>query len=97
MPSWRAHAEEHWWLLHDVVIASDPYPRGSRFEVYLYGKNKAIRHSLPEAKDVIEKEFGPQVWKREKLPLVVVNHPHWGPTTEFSDPTTIHWTELGKA
>lgn len=82
---------DHWWLFGDAVVGSDGRGSGGRqdWEVYEHGKLVAIRHSLTEAKAIIEDRYGPQAWQQLDLPKVKVEHPYFGPTTEFTAPTRV--------
>jgi hypothetical protein len=64
--------------------------RGNIYEVYTFGEQIATRQTLAEAKAEVETVYGPLQWKRQELPLFEVDHQYFGPTTEFTDPTTIY-------
>lgn len=89
MPSWRAQGPA-FWEDYDAVIATDANGRGRNFEVWTHGKNWATRHSLDAAKQSVEEVYGPLTWRRVRMPPEVYHHYYFGPTTEFTDPTTIY-------
>lgn len=93
-PSWRAVGTQPVWTWYEACILT--FKAGSRrtFETYVGGQQIANRHSLAEAKEAVDKEYGPQQWKREALPLVEVEHYYFGKTTEFTDPVIIYTVDF---
>ncbi len=91
--SWRGLSETTFWNDHDAVIATTEQGRGGRgnsYEVWTFGALIATRPSLSEAEAVVEDVYGPQQWETVKLDSIEVIHRYFGPTTEFTDPTTLH-------
>ena len=79
-----------YWDAYDVTIASDGGPSGRKaYEIHVGGKPFANRPSLAEAKTAVEEEFGPQEWRTVRTDKMVANHYHYGPSTEWTAPTTI--------
>jgi hypothetical protein len=91
--SWRPYSHDHFWQDHSVVITSEGGGSGRRaYEVFVNGWVIATRPRLDEAKLAAEAHVGkPLAFKQERLEPYEVDHYYWGPTTEFSSPTTI-WT-----
>ena len=83
------------WLQYDACIISNAAPRPS-YEVYVRGRQVATRSRLDEAKEVVEKQFGPLEWSRKRTEPFEVTHRTFGDTTEFTDPVTLHVAELPK-
>lgn len=95
--SWRPFTLEHYWLEHDVVISSEGGGSGRRqFEVHVLGRHFANRQRLDDAKEAVEKKYGPLQWRAVRLDKVQTDHRFYGPTTEFTSPTTIWVAELGE-
>lgn len=74
-----------------MAIGSDGPGSGGRqsWDVFVFGKLIATRHSLSEARSVVEDLYGEVPWYRVVLPFVEVEHPTLGPTTEFTAPRSI--------
>jgi hypothetical protein len=91
--SWRPYGHTPWWDEYDVVISSEGGGSGRRaYEVYVGGRIIATRPRLDEAQEAAEGHCGCSLhWTRRRLEDFVVDHPFFGPTTEFTSPTTI-WT-----
>lgn len=88
--SWRPFTLDHFWLEHDVVISSEGGASGRKqYEIYVNGAQLASRPRLDEAKEAVEKIYGPLAWSTRRLDKVETEHYHFGPTTEFTSPTTI--------
>lgn len=87
-----APEDEDFFRGHDAVIAQDSGVgrRGNTYEVWTYGQPIATRHSLADAKAAVEEVYGPLEWETKTLRPHEVEHKYFGPTTEFTDPTTIH-------
>ena len=91
--SWRGLSEDDFWNNHDAVVASTARGRGGRgneYETWTYGQLVGIRPTLEEAKGIVEDVYGPLPWRIVKPNEVEVDHVYYGPTTEFTDPVTIH-------
>ena len=94
--SWRplsAPGSEFFFLDHDAVIVSNSEGRGGRgnsYEVYTYGQLISTRESLVDAKYEVEMVYGPLDWRQISMPDAKAIHYYFGPTTEFTDPTTIY-------
>ena len=97
--SWRPYTApgmEDFFRQYDAVIATTAKGQGSRgnsFEVYTYGQVIAVRPTLAQAKAEVEMVYGPLKWNRKIMPKALIDHPYWGPTTEFTDPNTIYYVE----
>lgn len=87
-PSWRALSNDPFWDRWPVVIASNQAARPS-YESWVDGRPFANRPRLQETKNAVEAKYGPQQWTMVKLPLIEVEHYYFGPTEEFTDPTTL--------
>lgn len=88
--SWRALVADAYWDAYDVTISSDGGASGRKaYEVHIGGKPYANRPSLAEAKLAVEQRFGAQDWRVVRVDKMTANHYHFGPTEEFTAPTTI--------
>jgi hypothetical protein len=91
--SWRGLSDGAFWNDYDACIATTTQGRGGRgnsFECWTFGQLISVGGSLQEAKDVVEQVYGPLHWEVVNLPKVPVVHNYYGPTTEFTDPLTLH-------
>lgn len=88
--SWRPLADSNFVHEHDCVIITEKAGRRRRYEVYCYGIAFANYDRLDEAKAGVEAVYGPLPWRTISMPLVEAVHYYFGPTTEFTDPLTIH-------
>lgn len=93
-PSWRAFADDPFWMTDGAVIITNAGARGRSYEVYDRGQQIASRHSLAEAKASIEGRYGPLQWEQRRAEPIEVLHYHFGPTEEFTEPTTYYTAEL---
>lgn len=85
-PSWRALGTDV-WNEHSYVILSDGGPSGRKgYECYDHGSLVATRPSLGAAKEFLGRDKG---WGVVRQPKIEVEHYHFGPTTEFTSPTTV--------
>lgn len=88
--SWRPMVAGPYWLDHDVVISSEGGASGRKqFEIHINGEHFANRPRLDEAKEAVEKVYGPLQWNTKRLSKMETDHYHFGPTTEFTSPLTI--------
>jgi ribosomal protein S18 acetylase RimI-like enzyme len=88
--SWRPFSQDTFLAQHDCVIVTQFSGRNRRYEVYTYGIAFGDYLRLDEAKQAIEVIYGPLPWRQVRMPKVEVEHYYFGPTTEFTDPLTIH-------
>lgn len=85
MSSWRGIAESPIWREHDVVILTQYRGRERYYELYILGQNIRNLPRLNEAKEAVERDFGPLRW--DKLTFdVEAYHYYFGWTSEFTDP-----------
>jgi hypothetical protein len=107
--AWRLRREGDWrafvgaevpWLAYDAVIIGGSghgkatRPRRQSYEVYLRGDLVATRPRLDEAKAYVEEAVGRALtWRTGRTEPVEVHHRHFGPTTEFSAPSTYWFAE----
>jgi hypothetical protein len=93
--SWRPFVQSPFWDEHDVVITSEGGASGRKqFEVYVQGRHFANRPRLSEAKAAVESAYGELGWRIKRLTKTMTDHHWFGPTTEFSSPTTIWVADL---
>lgn len=92
-PSWRAFGEMP-WRIYDAVIIPDIGSRQPGYEVWTHGSQLFRDHSLAAAKARVEDIYGPLNWRTKSMPKDVIEHVFFGPTTEFTDPTVIHYVTL---
>jgi len=97
--SWRGLVPAGaYWSDYDAVVVPNRGARAS-YEVYTYGEQVAARPRLDEAKAAVEDVYGPLSWRLVQLPKEEAVHYYFGPTTEFTDPTSIwvvdHLPRLG--
>jgi len=91
--SWRGLSTSDFWNEYDACIATTEQGRGGRgnsYEVWTYGTLIATRPTLEEAQGMVEETYGPLRWETVKPKDVTVVHNYFGPTTEFTDPVTLH-------
>lgn len=91
--SWRGLSDNDFWNDYECVVATTEKGaggRGNTYEVWTLGSLIATRPSLAEAKDVVEQVYGKLNWETVKQKEVPVVHNFYGPTTEFTDPVTLH-------
>jgi hypothetical protein len=91
--SWRGLSTSDFWNDYDACIATTEQGaggRGSTYEVWTFGQLISVGGSLQEAKDTVEQVYGKLSWETVKPKAVPVVHNFYGPTTEFTDPLTLH-------
>ncbi len=90
MPGWRNKANGPFWMDYDAVIAPEWTPRGNNYEVWAKQEIIGTAHSLADAKAIVERKYGPQTWRVEKMvPYLDLDAP-LGPTEEFTSPKRIY-------
>lgn len=89
--SWRPFTTDDPTRAGDAVIITDPHDTRNRiFEVWTYGILMGTYHRLEEAKGALEAIYGPLTWRRVRAEPVEIDTHAWGPTTEFTNPTTYY-------
>jgi hypothetical protein len=91
--SWRGLSTSDFWNEYDACIATTEQGRGGRgnsYETWTFGSLIQVSQSLEEAKEVVESVYGHLRWETVKPKDVTVVHNYFGPTTEFTDPVTLH-------
>ena len=89
--SWRAVVSpdvERTEALGLAVIISTKVGRGRHFEVHVRDRLVAQRTSLEDAKAEAEKLLGPLTWRQERITPEWAVHYWFGPSTEWTEPTT---------
>lgn len=93
--SWRPIVAQPYWLQHDVTISSEGGASGRKqFEIHVNGKPFANRPTLAGAKAAVEERYGPLEWRTLREPQMETTHFYFGPTIEFTSPTTIWVADL---
>ena len=93
--SWRPLVAEPYWTQYDVTISSEGGAGGRKqFEIHVNGAPFANRSRLDEAKAAVEKVYGPLQWRQVRLDKMEANHYFFGPSTEWTSPTTIWVADL---
>lgn len=88
--SWRPVVDSDHAHDYEAVILSQQSNRQRTFEVYTYGVMLGNRPTLDQAKALVEEIYGPLPWRKVSVDPIEVSHYYFGPTSEFTDPTTLY-------
>lgn len=88
--SWRPVVDGDVTHEYEAVVIPQSSNRQRTFEVYTYGSMLGNRPTLDSAKALIEEIYGSLPWRKVSIDPVEVTHYYFGPTTEFTDATTVY-------